>query len=162
MTRLPGALCAFAACAAAGVACAAKCREREKRLTRWEHALYRLKNAAETGGMTLPMMLKYAGDDPVLAYGAELLEKEPGMAPETWLAMLPPEDGLPSDVRALLKETLLSLFDYPSVRQAQALDRGIAGYLPLRTREKERNEKTAALALRLGLLAGAALFILLC
>lgn len=162
MTRLPGALFAFAACAAAGMACAAKYREKEKRLSLWEHSLYRLKSAAETGGMSLPMILKYAGDNPVLAFGAELLEKEPGMTAERWLAELPPQDRLPPDLRALLRELLLSLFDYPSQRQVQGLNRQITEFQPLRKREKEKNERNAALALRLGLLAGAAVFILLC
>lgn len=162
MTRLPGALCAFAACVAAGMAFAAKYREKEKRLTLWERSLYRLKNAAETGGMTLPMMLRYVGENRVLAFGAELMEQEPAMPPEKWLSALPPEDGLPPDIRVLLRETLRSLFDYPSLRQVQALDRGIGEYLPLRKREKEKNEKNAALAWRLGLLGGAALFIVLC
>lgn len=162
MNRLPAALCAFAACTAAGMARAAGYREKENRLEMWERSLYRLKGAAETGGMTLPQILRSADGNPLLAAGAALLETEPGMEPEMWWTQLPSEEKLPPDIRALLREALLSLFDYPNRRQVQALDRAIGELPPLRRREKEKNEKGVALALRLGLLSGAAAFILLC
>ena len=162
MTRLPGALCAFAACAVAGAARAARLRDREARLESWDAALRRMKAAAETGALPLPRILRSAGGNATLLTGAEMLEKDPGMEPDAWLAALPKEEKLPPDIRALLREALLSLFDYPARRQAQGLEKCIAELAPLRRREKEKNEKGAALALRLGVLAGAALFILLC
>ena len=162
MTRLPGALCAFAACAVGGRALAAVCRERAALLEKWESSLYRLKNAAASGGLPLPRMLKSAKDNTVLSAGADALEKTPGMPPEEWWAKLPLEQRLPPEARALLQDALLSLFDYPAQRQIQALERAISEFSALRRREKEKCVSGAALAKRLGLLLGAAVFILLC
>ena len=162
MTRVPAALCALIGCAMGGRALAAQYRERARLAEKWERSLLRLLALAEAGGLPLPRLMAAVEDDPVLAAGAKMLEEAPGMPPAQWWARLPVEKGLSPEARETLREALLALFAYPARQQTRALERAVEKMAALRAREKESNAVRAALAGRLGLLLGAAVFILLC
>lgn len=154
-------LCA-AACAGAGFYAAERAQERMRLLSLWQEALERMAGAAGQE-LPLPEILRAgdAGRGGPLDQAAALLQFRPTVGPEEWIAALPKEKLLRKEERQALEECLLGLWAPHPVWQKRALDRA-AGQWREFLRENGQRRGRPRLYRQLGVLGGAAMFILLC
>ncbi len=157
-----GALLCAAACAGAGFYAAERTQERMKLLSEWQAALERMAGAAGQE-LPLPDLLRAgdAGRGGPLAQAAALLQFRPTIGPEEWINALPKEKLLRKEERQALEECLPGLWAPHPVWQKRALDRA-AGQWREFLRENGRQRGRPRLYRQLGILGGAAMFILLC
>ena len=152
------AVAAACACVALGMASARKLRLREATLAAWLETLFRLESAAARGEMPADM-LRAENSQPSLREMARRLREDPTC---TLTENLPWEEELLPEERAVLKRCLDALLSPRREAQLHALEAGREQWARFCSRSREEREKNAPLSLRLGWLAGAALFIFMC
>lgn len=155
---------AAAACVAAGYRAARRLDEKAKEIEAWEEKLIRLENELRMGGAALPAMLRRgsAGEQDILSALADQMEKNPAADAEGLLLSLPWPVSLSPEERKALAECLRGLFSPEKEGQIRAVRRARGQWARFAQKCRESREKNAALYRKLGWLAGAAAFILLC
>ncbi len=157
------ALAAGVVCAGAGHGSARYLSAREERLAAWETGLSCLEGMLRRGGGELPGMLRRAGEKlPALLMLADRLEQCPAAPPERLTEGLPRDPLLEEKEMEALLSCLPALFSPDGESQLSAVSRSWEEAARLRTAAREGKEKNSRLYLRLGYLAGAAAFIMLC
>ena len=153
-----------AACILAGGGAARRLAEREKTLSAWEEKLIRMEGEARRGGAALPALLREgsAGEKDALRALADRLEAEPAADGEAAIRALPWPAAFSPEEKAALTECLRGLFSPEQESQLRALQRAGEQWRRFTLAARENREKNAALYRKLGWLAGAAVFILLC
>ena len=170
---------AAAACVLAGCGAARRLAEREKTLSAWEEKLIRMESEARRGGAALPALLREgsAGEADALRALADRLEADPAADAEEAIRALPWPAAFSPEEKAALTECLPGLFAPEKESQLRALQRAGEQWRRFALAARESREKNAALYRKLGYsridnyppydrklgwLAGAAVFILLC
>lgn len=131
-------------------------------LSLWQEALERMDTAAGQE-LPLPDILRAgdAGRGGLLAQATALLRFRPTVGPEEWIAALPKEKLLRKEERQALEECLLGLWAPHPVWQKRALERAESQWREF-LRENGQRRGRPRLYRQLGILGGAAMFILLC
>lgn len=157
------ALMAAVSCAALGGVFARRIRAREEILVAWDGALQRMESAVSRGCELSEVLAEGAGRQvPLLAEAEKQLRLRPAASPREAAAALPWEDCLLPEEREILTACLEGLFS--PVPQTQLLSLRLARSqwrTPVQS-ARESRRKYGRLCVRLGCLAGAALFILIC
>ena len=155
---------AAAVCVIAGYRAARRLDEREKEIGVWEEKLIRLEGELRLGGEALPALLRRgsAGEKDVLGALADRMEQHPAADAEGLLPSLPWPASLSPEEREALTECLRGLFSPEKEGQLRAVRRARGQWARFGLKCRESREKNAALYRKLGWLAGAAAFILLC
>ena len=152
------AIAAACACVALGMAAARRLRLREATLAAWMETLFRLEGAAARGETPADMLGAAGGQPSLREMRRRLLEEPAGALTEN----LPWDEGLLPEERAVLKRCLDALLSPRREAQLHALEAGREQWARFCAHSREEKEKNAPLVLRLGWLAGAALFIFMC
>lgn len=154
-------LCA-AACGGLGFFAAGQVQARQKLLFWWQEAMERMTGAVQRE-LPLADILRAgdAGRGGPLAQAAALLQSRPTVSPEEWIAAVPREGLLRKEELCVLEACLLGLWAPHPTWQEKALASAAGQWREFLRQSRERQGRVR-LFRQLGILGGAAMFILLC
>lgn len=164
MIRLMGAMCSACACMLWGMIRYTRMKERWEQLQSYLPALKKLDEGLLFSSRPLPQMLKNCAPDKMhyLYKLGETMEQSGALSMQAILEKAGEPPLLSPDMQQVLLQWLESLLLPDPIYRRKAMDHTLERWEAETNNARERLIHQGALAIRLSLLAGCALFILLC
>ncbi len=155
------ALTASVACAALGTLYSRRLRDRDTLVRRWGEALESMESAVLRGCDLVQVLLSFR-ESVFLKQAAARLDACPTESPAEWAAALPWEEGLLPRERETLAQCLRGLTAPNQDMQLLSLRSARRQWQDVMKESRRAKDAWGTLAVKLGWLSGAALFILMC